>query len=321
MHVKYRLLVITGIIIMFFYLSNRITVYGNLIGHEGKIVNNKAIKVYEEFQDFILEITGRADAIGYYSKVKNLVIAPDTLITMVKSIVKTSVKYSFVVTSHKDTKGDMIMKKMWEDYADTIENYYNAQNEYIKTGILPDKTYKTYNSLYFVTNDEQNKLSDQVFLVHDINSDGVPELFIGRYYHETKEYTIYDAYTWYEDKAVRFLKDNDIGYRSGTCDIKEGGIILSFHSGSAWDFGFYVLQLPKSGSTVETLEHVYALRAGEYYNEYSEFYKSTGDSKTPGKITESEYIKYRDSFKTPDLPYVETTQETITSLRHGKIEY
>ena len=250
-------------------------------------------------------------------------LAPGTAKITVKCITKPSVKYSFTVTvtDNKASKGTTTEDKMWDTYADTIENYYNAQNEYIKTGILPDKTYKTYNSLYFVTNDEQNKLSDQVFLVHDINSDGVPELFIGRYYHETKEYTIYDAYTWYEDKAVRFLKDNDIGYRSGTCDIKEGGIILSFHSGSAWDFGFYVLQLPKSGSTVETLEHVYALRAGEYYNEYSEFYKSTGDSKTPGKITESEYIKYRDSFKTPDLPYVETTQETITSLRHGEIKY
>ena len=87
-------------------------------------------------------------------------IAPGTAKITVKCITKPSVKYSFTVTvtDNKASKGTTTEDKMWDTYADTIENYYNAQNEYIKTGILPDKTYKTYNSLYFVTNDEQKQI-------------------------------------------------------------------------------------------------------------------------------------------------------------------
>ena len=214
-------------------------------------------------------------------------------------------KQTLIINTQEE---DANMKYMWEAYADIVKKYYDAQNDYEKDGEIP---IGDYNDLYF------QKASDQVFLVHDINSDRVPELFIGRCY--SRDYIIYDAYTWVDEKATRFLENIDIGYRNGTCDIRENGIILSFFSGSAWTYGFDVFKLPSHGSKVKKTESFFALGSDDPFNQYSEFYKKNVDDESLTKISESEYIEYRDSFKKPEINFIEINNDTIKELRQGVI--
>ena len=206
--------------------------------------------------------------------------------------------------------------KMWNAYADIAGAYYSAQKEFKDTGILPENG---LNSLYFAPDGTRmEQIAKEDFLVYDVNDDGTPEFFISRYYDDEKKDVIYDAYTWNGVMAVRFLKDDEIGYRSGTCDIKENGIILSFYSGSAWDSRFEVLTLPEHTNSVMRLEKVYAVRAGTQGNYYSEYYRMTEGGDSPEQITEEDYLKYCDSFKMPELEYVENVPEVVERLRNGK---
>ncbi|MCR5323186.1 MAG: hypothetical protein K6E85_07950 [Lachnospiraceae bacterium] len=205
--------------------------------------------------------------------------------------------------------------KMWNAYADIAGAYYSAQKEFKNTGILPGNG---LNSLYFAPNGTRmEQISKEDFLVYDVNDDGTPEFFISRYYDDEKKDVIYDAYTWNGVMAVRFLKDEEIGYRSGTCDIRENGIILSFYSGSAWDSGFEVLTLPAHANSVMRLEKVYAVRAGTQGNYYSEYYRMIEGSDSPEQITEEDYRKYCDSVKIPELEFVENVPEEVERLRSG----
>ena len=208
--------------------------------------------------------------------------------------------------------------RMWNAYADIAGAYYNAQKEFKNTGILPGNG---LNPLYFApAGSRMEQISKQDFLVYDINNDGTPEFFISRYYDDEKKDVIYDAYTWNGVMAVRFLRDEEIGYRSGTCDIRENGLILSFYSGSAWDSGVEVLTLPAHANSVMRLEKVYAVRAGTQGNYYSEYYRMTEGDDSPEQITEEDYLKYCDSFKIPELEFVDNVPEAVERLKSGNID-
>lgn len=214
---------------------------------------------------------------------------------------------------------DLSMGNMWETYSTLVEKYYYAQEDFKKTGKIPEDD---YNTLYFAPNDTRmEEISNQQFLLYDINSDGIPELFIARYYSDENTHVIYDAYTWNDNKAIRFLKDKNIGYRNGTCDIRENGFILSFFSGSAWDYGFEVLQLPKFGNIVEKKECFWAVRIGDRDNYNSDFYWRKEGEEDSKKISEEEYLEYLRNFKIPNLPYVDISQDSLSALRNGEIKY
>lgn len=216
---------------------------------------------------------------------------------------------------------DSEMNEMWEAYALIAERYIQSQNEFRKSGVLPDDE---LNSLYFTPDGtvmDKNEL--QTFLVYDINSDGIPEFFISRYIPELKKNEVYDAYTWKDGIAYRFMDDIEIGYRSGTCDIRENGVILSFYSGSAWDYGFVVMSFPQNGKDIERIEKLYAAQSkDENGNPQSIFLKrNLKEMSQPEIITEEEYIAYRDSFVLPDLNFLENNEGNTEHLRNGKIKY
>ena len=98
-------------------------------------------------------------------------------------------------------------------------------------------------------------------------------------------------------------------------------IILSFYSGSAWDYGVEVLTLPAHANSVMRLEKVYAVRAGNRGNYYSEYYRMIEGRDSPEQITEEDYHKYCDSFEMPELNYSENVPEMVERLRGGNIEY
>ena len=196
-----------------------------------------------------------------------------------------------------------------------VKEYYDAQSEYSNTGILPDPRESDLNSLYFVypgTRSDVN--STQTYLLYDLNNDGTPELFIARHYSSGYEQpdVIYDAYIWDDGQIKRLMNEKEIGYRNGTCEIREGGYILSFYSGSAWDFGYDVYRMDNDSKELRWIERIYAVKETENGNDDSQYYWSSSEFTDKKQISEERYHQLIGRYRTPELQFVENNGPQIS---------
>lgn len=210
---------------------------------------------------------------------------------------------------------------MWETYSQIAEEYAIAQEKEMakeawRTGEripLLEKEYDSMfmNLLYF------SNIGQQEFLVQDINEDGIPEFMIARYFPETREHIIYDAFTWKDEQLYQLVTEY-IGERSGTFDIQDGGYILSRWSGNMYLYGVRVYVLPENSTSLQLKEEVYALDVQNGMDYQSEFYHCV----SPGeeiKITEEEYNEYLKQYQLAQCNYITNSIENRAVLKEGKI--
>lgn len=206
---------------------------------------------------------------------------------------------------------------MWLEYAKIAQAYYDRQNEIFEARDSEDKA--DLNPEYFVASGSYlAEVTEPTFMVYDLNGDGTEEFFIARYHSDMDEHTIYDVYTWQNNCVHRLV--GDIGYRNGTCDIQEDGIVLSRYSGSAHDFGVDVLILPEGGTSFERISKVFAnrIQVGESYS--SEYFRRIGTDSKPEKITEEGYLAFLEQYHPQELSFVANTPKTIKKLGAGEYE-
>ena len=101
------------------------------------------------------------------------------------------------------------------------------------------------------------------------------------------------------------MKEKEIGYRNGTCEIREGGYILSFYSGSAWDFGYDVFRLDNDSKELRWIESLYAVKEAENGNNCSRYYWSSSEFTDKKQISEERYQQLIGRYRTPELHFVE----------------
>ena len=138
-----------------------------------------------------------------------------------------------------------------ESYREII-NAYKAFAEKIKQDQDLIAAYQTVGSCYIC--EEYAAAINRgtpVYLVQDMNQDGVPELFIGIRSSQGST-NIYDAYTWGNGSSYQLLRG--IGYRNGTCVLCENGLIKNVSSGDPDAYQIRYQKLPPKSMTLETVE-------------------------------------------------------------------
>ncbi|MGN0401708.1 MAG: M56 family metallopeptidase [Acetatifactor sp.] len=108
-----------------------------------------------------------------------------------------------------------------------------------------------------------------VYLIDDMNQDGIPELFIGIQDNQGNT-NIYDIYTWSNHSSYQLLRG--IGYRNGTCILCEDGIIKNITNVGNGEYRIKYQRLPRYSTTLETFGELNVFRedTGAYTYEYQE---------------------------------------------------
>lgn len=208
--------------------------------------------------------------------------------------------------------------EMWEAYAQIAQEYYDGQQAIFEDAVFEEGY---LNGLYFVP--KGSYLADvtkQTFLVHDLNGDGIEEFFIAKSNSNMDESTIYDVYTWKDKRLYRLM--SDIGYRNGTCDIQEGGYVLSRYSGTAYDFGVDVLILPKNGIELKYIDGVFDRQKQINESYTSEYFRAKAPihKRDAEKITREKYDDFLAQYQPAELTFIENTPETVELLKSGNLK-
>lgn len=144
-----------------------------------------------------------------------------------------------------------------------------------------------------------------VYVLHDLNKDGIEEFFIGlKFNYGTPYYEIYDVYTWKDGRAYQLMRG--IGYRNGSCEICKNGVIEDHYSGSAWDWQTLYHILPEGGIELETIDSVVSTMDGTVQVYYH------GDDLVEDENTIQTIIE---QYQPESVTYVECNRETIEQLR------
>lgn len=144
-----------------------------------------------------------------------------------------------------------------------------------------------------------------VYVLHDLNKDGIEEFFIGlKFNYGTPYYEIYDVYTWKDGRAYQLMRG--IGYRNGSCEICKNGVIEDNYSGSAWDWQTLYHILPEGGIELETIDSVVSTMDGTVQVYYH------GDDLVEDENTIQTIIE---QYQPESVTYVECNRETIEQLR------
>ena len=281
------------------YIEDRFTYEtGDYIGVDTFVVNHEKVDSENSYRNAV-RIQKNKVIIPWYEYSKELFEKEDFFRTAKSVNIEVPI-----------TKLEMLPGSLSLLFSAKVREYYDVQNEYSNTGTMPDPLKSDLNSLYFVypgTRNDDN--STQTYLLYDLNSDGTPELFIARHYSSGYEQpdVIYDAYIWDDGQIKRLMKEKEIGYRNGTCEIREGGYILSFYSGSAWDFGYDVYRLDNDSKDLRWIESLHAVKETENGNNYSQYYWSSSEFADKKQISEERYHQLIGRYRTPELNFVENS--------------
>lgn len=191
-------------------------------------------------------------------------------------------------------------------YADIAERYFTV-GQYMKEVKDVSKAMLVAGDSY-ICDEYLNAIgspeAEPVYVLHDLNNDGIEEFFMGlKFNYDTPYYEIYDVYTWKGGRAYQLMRG--IGYRNGSCRICKNGVIEDNYSGSAWDGHTLYHILPEGGIELETIDSVATTRDGTaqvYYH---------GDE----LVDENTVQTIMEQYQPESVVYVECNQETIEQLR------
>ena len=195
-----------------------------------------------------------------------------------------------------DSDSDTEKEESWEDGYSIVLNAY--REEYVKEGIYWD----SFDEIPKIPNVENSIIEMEFyssfrpfsFLLHDLDNNGIPELFICRYYESDNNGdsgVIYHVFTWSEGKTIELL--DNLGYRNGICTICQDNLLKVDSSGTGTDYGSSIFYLPRDGVELEKVEEFYAVQNKDDTSKSDFFYYSDG-SKTP--ITEEQLLQYEQGY-------------------------
>lgn len=214
--------------------------------------------------------------------------------------------------------GEGISLQMYASYAQIVSRYQNALED-LKNNGMPEQTPDGVNPEFLASLSLSSAVLPETvgFQLYDLNTDGIPELFVGMNYDEPNEdLFVYDVYTWSDGQAMQLM--DDIGYRAGTCEICEGGIIKDEYSSSAADSGIDFHRLPAGGKALETVERISA--HGDIESGVMRYYRDA-EGNAANEISEDEYDRIEDQYEEiDDLSSYPATEENRSLLEQGKLE-
>lgn len=191
-------------------------------------------------------------------------------------------------------------------YGDIAERYYTV-GQYMKEVKDVSKAMAAAGDSY-ICDEYLNAMgspeAESVYVLHDLNNDGIEEFFIGlKFNYDIPYYVIYDVYTWKDGRAYQLMRG--IGYRNGLCKICENGVIEDNYSGSAWDGQTLYHILPEGGIELETIDSVSSRRDGtvQSYYHWNEL------------IDENSLQTILEQYQPESVTYVDCNRETIEQLR------
>ena len=191
-------------------------------------------------------------------------------------------------------------------YGDIAERYYTV-GQYMKEVKDVSKAMAAAGDSY-ICDEYLNAMgspeAESVYVLHDLNNDGIEEFFIGlKFNYDIPYYVIYDVYTWKDGRAYQLMRG--IGYRNGSCKICENGVIEDNYSGSAWDGQTLYHILPEGGIELETIDSVSSRRDGtvQSYYHWNEL------------IDENSLQTILEQYQPESVTYVDCNRETIEQLR------
>lgn len=214
--------------------------------------------------------------------------------------------------------GAGVSPQMYVSYAQIVSRYQDALED-LKNNGVPEQAPDGVNLEFLLSLSLSSAVLPETvgFQLYDLNTDGVPELFVGLNYEEPNEdLFIYDVYTWADGQEVQLM--DDIGYRSGTCEICAGGIIKDEYSSSAADSGIDFHWLPAGGKALETVERISA--HGDIESGVMRYYHDA-EGNAANEISEDEYERIEDQYEEiDDLSSYPATEENRKLLEQGKLE-
>ncbi len=218
------------------------------------------------------------------------------------------------VDDNQEEKIDII-EGSWEDGYKIVLNTYREETEKInENGIY----WKSYSEMPELQNVDGTKIETEFctqegafsFILKDIDSNEIPELFICRYLKETDSGVIYHIFTWYEGKTIELL--GNLGYRSGICTICQDDLLRVEIFGSANEYCNILYYLPKNGTELEILEQFFSMQNTDDATKSDFFWVSSDDKEI--SITEEQYIEYEKKYVKQELKYIDGTPENIANI-------
>lgn len=193
-------------------------------------------------------------------------------------------------------------------YADIAERYFTV-GQYMKEVKDVSKAMLVAGDSY-ICDEYLNAIGspeaepEPVYVLRDLNNDGIEEFFIGlKFNYDTPYYEIYDVYTWKDGRAYQLMRG--IGYRNGSCKICKNGVIEDNYSGSAWDWQTLYHILPEGEIELETIDSVASTKDGTV-----QVYYHGNDL-----VDENTVQTIMEQYQPEAVTYVECNRETIEQLR------
>ncbi|MGN0403196.1 MAG: M56 family metallopeptidase [Acetatifactor sp.] len=214
----------------------------HLAGTPTEFVAVKEVFGYEEWLDYWGELEIYFDVDDNHKKqIKEIYFCP--------SVDMQRLNGNYAGAEYLDSYEEII--KAYRIFAEEMKNESDLRQAYLAVGYA--YVCEEYGTV-------GNPDMTPVYLIEDINEDGIPELFLGAGDADGNTY-IYDAYTWKDGTSYQLLRG--IGYRNGTCILCEDGLIKNLYSGSASDWDLLFQRLPQNGTSLETVESIQSRRRGD----------------------------------------------------------
>lgn len=195
-------------------------------------------------------------------------------------------------------------------YADIVQRYfdvYQSASTPTSRSTCPDNINPDFYTAVPTARQSSSMQTEPVFSLYDLNSDGIPELFIGLQTNGIMN--VFDVYTYKDNNAIQIMKD--IGYRKGSCELCENGIIKDSSSSSWQDCQIQYHRLPVNDTQLETID-VISEKTGDYYhNEY-------GNTDYP--ISKDEFDKIQAEYPEIIVGNYVMNDSDIDALRNGELE-
>lgn|GEM_PF-1384754 len=216
-----------------------------------------------------------------------------------------------------EAKKKTAMEDMWKSYAGIARKYLDVYNNKLKETKRDNSGYNTNDNLngeYYLSCPFSTTLAQfwnyPTFTIYDVNSDGVPELFISLAEKENANANIYDVYTYSDGQTYELM--TGIGYRAGSCIFCESGIIKNSSSGGYQTSEWLYQKLPANGKQLEIVDAV-SIKDGVYY--HSQFDLTSSDK----IISEEEFDQIMDSYPEIVVGHYASNDANIEKLENGEL--